>query len=173
MSRPAFCRHHARPYCRDGGRWRQRRPRACRRRVGIAKGTGTDVAIESAGVTLLKGDLWGILRARRLSEATMRNVRENLFFAFIYNASLHLFTMPPESRSRRSTLPGLRHSFVAGHRGGRDDALLGQRDRQCPAAAYGRHRLTRFGLEASPELYLYNDFKNLQDEVGVCRTVFY
>jgi P-type Cu+ transporter len=54
--------------------------------VGIAMGTGTDVAIESAGVTLLKGDLTGIVRARRLSQATMRNIRQNLFFAFIYNA---------------------------------------------------------------------------------------
>jgi Cu+-exporting ATPase len=55
--------------------------------VGIAMGTGTDVAIESAGITLLKGDLLGIVRARRLSEATMRNIRQNLFFAFIYNAA--------------------------------------------------------------------------------------
>src|SRR5579883_738387 len=55
--------------------------------VGIAMGTGTDVAIESAGVTLLKGDLVGIVRARRLSQATMRNIRQNLFFAFIYNAA--------------------------------------------------------------------------------------
>ena len=54
--------------------------------VGIAMGTGTDVAMESAGVTLLKGDLTGIVRARRLSEAVMRNIRQNLFFAFIYNA---------------------------------------------------------------------------------------
>ena len=54
--------------------------------VGIAMGTGTDVAMESAGVTLLKGDLTGIVRARRLSEATMGNIRQNLFFAFIYNA---------------------------------------------------------------------------------------
>ena len=54
--------------------------------VGIAMGTGTDVAIESAGVTVLKGDLTGIVRARRLSQATMRNIRENLFFAFVYNA---------------------------------------------------------------------------------------
>ncbi len=55
--------------------------------VGIAMGTGTDVAIESAGVTLLKGDLMGIVRARRLSRATMSNIRQNLFFAFIYNAA--------------------------------------------------------------------------------------
>jgi P-type Cu+ transporter len=55
--------------------------------VGIAMGTGTDVAIESAAITLLKGDLMGIVRARRLSQATMRNIRQNLFFAFIYNAA--------------------------------------------------------------------------------------
>jgi Cu+-exporting ATPase len=55
--------------------------------VGIAMGTGTDVAMESAGVTLLKGDLMGIVRARRVSEATMRNIRQNLFFAFIYNVA--------------------------------------------------------------------------------------
>ncbi len=53
--------------------------------VGVAMGTGTDVAIESAGVTLLRGDLQGLVRARRLSAATMRNIRQNLFFAFIYN----------------------------------------------------------------------------------------
>jgi Cu+-exporting ATPase len=50
-------------------------------------GSGTDVAIESAGITLLRGDLTGILRARRLSEATMRNIRQNLFFAFVYNSA--------------------------------------------------------------------------------------
>ena len=55
--------------------------------VGIAMGTGTDVAIESAGITLLKGDLSGIVRARRLSHATMKNIRQNLFFAFVYNAA--------------------------------------------------------------------------------------
>jgi Cu+-exporting ATPase len=55
--------------------------------VGIAMGSGTDVAIESAGVTLLKGDLMGIVRARRLSQATMSNIRQNLVFAFIYNVA--------------------------------------------------------------------------------------
>jgi Cu+-exporting ATPase len=55
--------------------------------VGIAMGTGTDVAIESASITLLKGDLTGIVRARRLSAATMHNIRQNLFFAFVYNAA--------------------------------------------------------------------------------------
>jgi Cu+-exporting ATPase len=55
--------------------------------VGIAMGTGTDVAMESAAVTLMKGDLNGIVRARRLSEAIMTNIRQNLFFAFVYNAA--------------------------------------------------------------------------------------
>ena len=55
--------------------------------VGIAMGTGADVAVESAGLTLLGGDLTGIVRARKLAKATLRNIKQNLFFAFVYNAA--------------------------------------------------------------------------------------
>src|SRR5438477_1477855 len=61
-------------------------PALAQGQVGIAMGTGTDVAIESAGITLVKGDLSGIVRARRLSHLVMRNIRQNLFLAFVYNS---------------------------------------------------------------------------------------
>ena len=60
-------------------------PALAQAQVGIAMGTGADIAMESAAVTLVKGDLQGIVRARRLSRAVMRNIRQNLFFAFVFN----------------------------------------------------------------------------------------
>ena len=98
--------------------------------VGIAMGTGTDVAIESAGITLLKGDLTGIVRARQLSAATMRNIRQNLFFAFS--------TMRWACRSRRACSIRSSASCCRRHRRGGDGAVFGQRHRQRAAAAARR-----------------------------------
>lgn len=78
--------------------------------VGLAMGSGTDVAMESAGVTLLGGDLTGILRARELPQATMRNIRQNLFFAFVYNT-----TGIPIAAG--VLYPGVRGAAVPDHRG--------------------------------------------------------
>ena len=97
--------------------------------VGIAMGTGTDVAMESAGVTLLKGDLTGIVRARRLSQATMSNIRQNLFFAFIYNA----LGVPVAAGV---LYPVLWHPAVADHRGRGYGALVGERRRERPPPSY-------------------------------------
>ena len=108
--------------------------------VGIAMGTGTDVAIESAGVTLLRGDLQGIVRARRLSVATMSNIRQNLFFAFVYNAA----GVPIAAGV---LYPAFGILLVADHRRGRDGAVVGQRHRQRAAAAHRQARLSRSGKQ--------------------------
>ena len=96
--------------------------------VGIAMGTGTEVAIQSAGITLVKGDLAGIARAIVLSRATMRNIRENLIFAFAYNA----IGVPPPPAS--STQPSASFSSPT-HRRACDVAQLCFRDRERPALA--------------------------------------
>ena len=109
-------------------RWRQAD-------VGIAMGTGTDVAMESSGITLLKGDLMGIVRARTLSHATMRNIRQNLFLSFAYNVA-----GIPLAAGR--ALPVLRPAAVARGGGRRDGAVVGQRHRQRAAPAHSEGGLT-------------------------------
>ncbi len=104
--------------------------------VGIAMGTGTDVAIESAGITLLGGDLSGILAARRLSQATMRNIRQNLIFAFIYNAA----GVPIAAGV---LYPVFRPHAVAGRGRSGDGAVVGERGRQCAAIAERAARVTK------------------------------
>ena len=101
--------------------------------VGIAMGTGADVAIESAGITLVKGDLTGIVRARRLALATMRNIRQNLFFAFAYNA----LGVPVAAGV---LYPFLGDAAVADARRGGDEPVVGLGDRQRAAAAPRRPR---------------------------------
>ena len=96
--------------------------------VGIAMGTGADVAIESAGFTLVKGDLRGIVRARRLATATMANIRQNLFFALIYN------TAGCPGR-RRNSLSDLRYFNLSDIRSGGDESVVRVGDRECAAPA--------------------------------------
>ena len=111
--------------------------------VGIAMGTGTDVAMESGGITLVKGDLTGILRARKLSQATMRNIRQNLFFAFIYNAigvpiaagsSISLLRHPAQPHLRRR-----RHELQLSL-GDRQRSAPSSREAVAPAVAHGLSR---------------------------------
>jgi soluble P-type ATPase len=94
--------------------------------VGIAMGTGTDIAMESAAVTLVKGDLRGIVRARRLSRATMRNIRQNLFFAFVYN----VLGVPVAAGVLYPAFGLLRLAAQSDDRERRDDVQLGVGDRQ-------------------------------------------
>ena len=122
-------------------------PALAQAEVGIAMGTGADIAIESAALTLVKGDLNGILRARRLSRAIMRNIRQNLFFAFVFNA------LGDPDRGRRA-LSRLRPVAQPDDRQRRDERQLGAGHRQRPAPARGaavtglrRRNLTDLGTE--------------------------
>ena len=120
-------------------------PALARADVGIAMGTGTDVALESAGVTLLGGDLGGLLRARRLSRATIANIKQNLFFAFLYNA----LGVPIAAGA---LYPLLRLQLTPGARGGGDGALVGLGRRQrAPAARRARLKRVSRGLVGDGE----------------------
>jgi len=103
-------------------------PALAQAEVGIAMGTGTDIAMESSGVTLVKGDLEGILRARAISRASVWNIRENLFFAFVYNAlGIPLAAGALYPRVRDSPQP---HDRFGGH-----EPQLRLRDHERPAPA--------------------------------------
>ncbi len=106
-------------------------PALARADVGIAMGTGTDIAMESAAITLVKGDLRGIVRARALSKATMRNIRQNLFFAFVYN----VIGVP---LAAGVLYPFLRIAAQPHDRERRHDFQFGLRDRQRAAAEKAR-----------------------------------
>ena len=95
--------------------------------VGIAMGTGADVAVESAGITLVKGDLNGIVRARVLAEATIRNIKQNLFFAFVLQRAWR-------AGRGRGPLSGARHIAVADAGRGCDEPVVRLGHRQCAAA---------------------------------------
>lgn len=102
--------------------------------VGIARGTGTDVANESAGITLVKGDLTGIVRARRPSRATMGNIRQNLLLAFVYNGA----AVPIVAGLLRPSAPALAHGRRRGN-----GAVVGQCHQQRAALAVRAAALTR------------------------------
>ena len=103
-------------------------PALARAQAGIAMGTGTDIAMETAAITLVKGDLRGIVRARALSQATMRNIRQNLFFAFFYN----IIGVP---RGGRNSVSIFRPALEPGHSQRGHDLQLGLGDCECTAAA--------------------------------------